>query len=159
MEGGSEMSMTVRELKEILDVLPDSTSVCKTSGEDGCQSLDCVRYCPEYSILYLEPYYTDRFQKRDNLKLDDFSRLSKSDFRRNKETMNRIWRLAHDAKLIVDAKNDGKMHNIKVFVDRENPIWAQCACIDDKEWFGADCHNRLQTIIEFEWESLGLRLN
>lgn len=158
MEGGSEMSMTVRELKEILDVLPDSTSVCKTSGEEGCHSLDCVRYCPEYSILYLEPYYTDRFEKRDNLKLDDFSILSKSDFRRDKETMNRIWILAHEAKLIVDAKNDGKMHNIKVFMDWGNSR-AQCACIDDKEWFGADCHNRLHTIIEFEWKSLGLRLN
>lgn len=152
------MSMTVAKLKQILDVLPGHTSICQTSGDSGCQSLDCVRYCPEYSILYLEPYYTDRFQKRDNLKLDDFSSLSKSDFRRNKETIIRIWRLAHEAKLIVDAKNDGKMHNIKVFVDREN-ILAQCACIDNKEWFGADCHNRLQTVIEFEWESLGLKLN
>ena len=151
--------MTVEELKEILDVLPDSTSVCKTSGEDGCQSLDCVRYCPGYSILYLEPYYIERFERRDNINMDDFSTLSKNDFRRNKETIGRMWRLAHEAKLIVDAKNDGKMHNIKVFVDRTNPVWAQCACIDDKEWFGDSCPNGLTTAIEFEWESLGLRLN
>ena len=153
------MMITVKDLKEILAVLPDDTSICKSDGDSGCQSLDCVRYCPEYSILYLEPYYIERFKRRDNINMDDFYRLSKNDFRRNKETIGHIWRLAHEAKLIVDAKNDGKKHNIKVFVDRGDPIWAQCACIDDKEWFGADCYNRLQTVIEFEWRSLGLRLN
>lgn len=152
--------MTVKDLKEILEVLPDDTSICKVDGNSGCQSLDCVRYCPEYSILYLEPYYIDRFRRRDNINLDGFSTLSKNDLRRDKETMNRIWRLAHEAKLIVDAKNDGKMHNIVVFADLERPSLAQCACIDNKEWFGAKCRTigLVTPIIEFEWESLGLRL-
>lgn len=154
------MSMTAKRLREILELLPDDTHICSTDGENGSLDLGSVRYLPQFSICYVEPNWTREHKKEyDNINMNGEVTL-RGEIRYGKETLSRIWQIAHEAKLIVDSKNDGKKHRIEVFIDIDMPDIAQCGCIDGREWFGADCtRGHREKVLEFDWESLGLRLN
>lgn len=61
--------MTVGELREAIKNLPDDVHVCKPCGNDtGCESIDIVRYFPQYNIVYLA-YFWPRFFKEDFVSL------------------------------------------------------------------------------------------
>lgn len=145
--------MTVRELKAILDKLPDDTSVCKADGETGCSDLKEARYYPEYSILFLEPHWERSSKKRDHFNMHSLPNFGEDTA---EGALSDIWSLAHSAKLLIDAKNDKKMHKVKIFQDKENPL-RRMAVIDGKERFGRFAYGE-NLLLEFEWESMGLSL-
>ena len=145
--------MTVKELKAILDKLPDDTSVCKADGESGCSDLKEARYYPEYSILYLEPHWERSFKKRDHFNMRSLPNFGEDSA---EDALSDVWSLAHSAKLLVDAKNDKKMHRIQILQDIDNPR-RRMAVIDEKERFGSEVRYA-KHLLEFEWESRGLPL-
>lgn len=149
--------MTVRELKAILDKLPDDTSVCKADGETGCSDLKEARYYPEYSILYLAPQWERSAFKKDHLNMR-YGYLPDFGINPPEDAIWEIRSLAHSAKLLIDAKNDKKMHKVKIFQDKENKA-RRMAVIDTEEMLGSKCGPCPDLLLEFEWESLGLRLN
>ena len=57
--------MTVGELRKALDGLPDHIHVCKPCGNDtGCESIENVRFFPQYNIVYVASYWPRFFKEK-----------------------------------------------------------------------------------------------
>jgi len=150
--------MTVKQLRKILAKLPDDTLVCKTDGEQGCSNLDTVRYCPQFDILYLEPYWSR--SATSNIDMNCSIRRPRLD----KPTLTQIRNYAEEGKRIVDEKHDGKPHQIRIILS----IWDEylfgskikhfewlSLLVDDVREGGDKLGVGLQCVVcEFEWESL-----
>ena len=156
--------MTVKHLRRILAKIPDDTLICKTDGESGCENLDTVRYCPQFNILYLEPFWirsatsnidmNPSSSSRDRPKLDKF-------------TLAQIRNYAEKGKRIVDDKHDGKMHQIRIILSiwdgylfeskLRHSQWLSLIVDDTWECGGKLGVGRLCVVCEFEWESLPMQ--
>ncbi len=149
--------MDAKSLIAILEKLPEDTNVCKTSGEDGCEGLESAKYFPQYNILYLEPYWGRKSKgyidmgNRDCILLGQESRCPYS-----KEELREVRDLAKKGKEIVDAKNDGRMHRIKVM--KTDGVLMDCnhfALNVDGQWIcGHKGKGEPVAVCDFEWESL-----
>lgn len=156
--------MTAKQLRKILAKLPDDTLVCKTDGEHGCSNLDTVRYCPQFDILYLEPYWSRSAtsnidmnplsSSRDRLKLDKF-------------TLAQIRNYAEKGKRIVDEKHDGKTHRVRIILSTWDEYlfgkklrrdqWLSLIVDDVREAGGKLGVGRQCVVCEFEWKSLPIQ--
>ena len=156
--------MTVKELRKILAKLPDDTLVCKTDGEDGCMNLDTARYCPQYDILYLEPYWirsrTSNIDMNLPCRTGNSRRLPKLD----KLTLHLIRRYAKQGKQVVDAKHDGKTHHVQIIISmcdeyilgitKKHYEWVSLVVDDTREAGGKLGVGTQCVVCEFDWESL-----
>jgi hypothetical protein len=156
--------MTVKQLRRILAKLPDDTSVCRTSGEDGCELLGEARYCPQFGILYLEPYWMR--SRTSNINMDQSAR-SKGSPKLDKFTLHQIHKYAEEGKRIVDAKQDGKMHHIKIIASMWDEFlfggrlkhheWLSLVVDDTREGGGKLGVGSQCVICEFDWESIQIQ--
>lgn len=150
--------MYAKDLIEILKKLPEDTIICKTSGESGCEDLNSAKYCPQYNILYLEPYWARRSRGFIDMADGDaefFGENARCPY--TQEGLREIRNLAKKGKEIVDAKNDGKMHRIKVM--KTDGVFMECnhfALNVDGQWIcGHKGKGEPVAVCDFEWESLG----
>lgn len=154
--------MTTKELRKILAKLPDDTLVCKTDGENGCMNLDTVRYCPQYNILYLEPFWsrslTSNIDMNPPRRMGNARRLPKLD----KYVLYSIHKYACEGKRIVDAKHDGKMHHVQIiismwdeyfFCTKKHHEWVSMIVDDTREAGGKLGVGTQCVVCEFDWES------
>jgi len=154
--------VTVKQLRKILAKLPDDTLVCKTDGEQGCSNLDTVRYCPQFSILYIEPYWT-----RENTSNIDMNHSSRSDLKLDRFWLNCIYGFAKKGKRIVDEKHDGKTHRVRIILSTWDEYlfgkklrrdqWLSLLVDDVREAGGKLGVGRQCVVCEFEWESLPMQ--
>ena len=158
--------MTAKELRKILAKLPDDTIVCKTDGENGCMNLDTARYCPQYSILYLEPYWSRSRTSNIDLTLPRRTGNSRRLPKLDKCTLYLIHKAAEEGKRIIDAKHDGKIHHVQIIISmwdeyifgitKKHHEWLSLV-VDDRREGGGKLGVGTQCVVcEFDWESLTL---
>ncbi|MBO7685715.1 MAG: hypothetical protein J6V72_04990 [Kiritimatiellae bacterium] len=157
--------MTAKQLRKILAKLPDDTIVCKTDGENGCANLDTVRYCPQFNILYLEPYWSR--SATSNIDMNYSISRPSSRPRLDKFTLAQIRNYAEKGKRIVDEKHDGKTHQIRIILSiwdeylfgskLRHSEWLSLVVDDTREWGGKLGVGRQCVVCEFEWESLPMQ--
>ena len=152
--------MTVKDLRKILSRLPDDTYVCQTSGENGCINLESAKYCPQYSILYLEQMWL----RGDRTSHIDMVRSARqSGVKYDKFMLKRIRDYAEEGKKIVDEKHDGKKHRVQVILSKwdeylfgtkmQSRGWLSLV-VDDRREDGGKLGVGVQTVVcDFEWES------
>ena len=153
--------MTVKQLRKILAKLPDDTLVCKTDGEHGCSNLDTVRYCPQFNILYIEPYWSR--SATSNIDMN----YSVGRPRLAKFALAQIRDYAEKGKRIVDEKHDGKPHQIRIILSIWDEYlfgsklwhseWLSLLVDDVREAGGKLGVGRQCVVCEFEWESLPMQ--
>ena len=149
--------MYADDLIEILRKLPPDTIICKTSGEEGSEGLNSAKYFPQYNILFLEPYWGRESKGYIDMANGDsvfFGQESRCPY--SKDDLKTIRDLAHQGKEIVDAKNDGRMHRIKVM--KTDGVFMDCnhfALNVDGQWVcGHKGKGKPVAVCDFEWESL-----
>lgn len=149
--------MTAKELKKILNKIPDDTIICSPIGEEGCVNLDTVRYCPQYNIMYLCEYWN----REDNGKsLNMNPQIPRVD----KFLLHQIRDFAETGKKIVDEKHDGKMHTIQIIhsqwdeyilgITTRHHEWLSLVVDDTRERGGKLGVGKQTVLLSFEWESL-----
>ena len=153
--------MTVKHLRKILAKLPDDTLICKTDGENGCSNLDAVRYCPQFNILYIEPYWSR--SATSNIDMN----YSVGRPRLDKFTLSQIRNYAEKGKRIVDEKHDGKPHHIRIILSiwdeylfgskLRHSEWLSLLVDDVREAGGKLGVGRQCVVCEFKWESLPMQ--
>ena len=149
--------MTAKELKKILNKIPDDTIICRPIGEEGCDDLDTVRYCPQYNILYISTHW-DREERNKSLKMNPHEP------RLDKFMLRQIRDFARTGKKIVDEKHDGKMHTIQIILSqwdeyilgiiKKHHEWLSLVVDDTRERGGKLGVGKQTVLLSFEWESL-----
>lgn len=155
------MIMTVKDLKAILSLLPDDTSICATDGGSGCSNLESARYCPQWSILYLEPWWTGE-NKSSTINMNP-SGLSPAGVNTSQTALFEINRLAKESKRLIDEMKDGKNHRVQIYVSEGKDKRYQgfvhdgtgfFAIIDGNSRVGRDTGGTTNSVCEFKWKSL-----
>ena len=153
--------MVAKDLIEILRKLPEDTWICRTIGEAGFEELDSAKYCPQYDILYLEPYWTRKSRGFIDMTNEDSMYLGERDGSPfcpfSKDELRTIRDLARDGKEFVDKLEDGKIHRIQVvqtFAVCEDMCNDFALKVDKKYVGGRRGEGTKQVICDFEWESL-----
>ena len=151
--------MYAEDLIKILEKLPPDTIICKTSEERGCEDLNSAKYCPQYNILYLEPYWARKSRGFIDMADGDsvfFGQESRCPY--TKEELRKIRDLARDGKKIVDANKDGRMHSIQVIFTKRDEFQApgdSFSLVVDGEWLGGCIAPMDGTVVcDFERKSL-----
>ena len=61
--------MCAKDLRRVLEQVPDDVIICLPDGEEGALSVEDVRWMPQFNILYLSHYWP-RLSKQACMRFD-----------------------------------------------------------------------------------------